>query len=204
MSLSVRAALLALVMAVAGCAMSPVDARVLSPNVPQPQDTRRLEQALYIVLDPAKLPDAMLATGQGVKPIEVTGLHAFVERDLHKTMSQLFARVVVAPPSLRAPEELFFTGQVLVNALTTFTQPVAPGSAELGVFVRMQWSLHIRAYGAPADAFVYQGTAQSTKPIVSVRETSPAFNSLIEDALLRLVAHWGAQQAYDRLARTGK
>lgn len=204
MSLSVRAALLALVMAVAGCAMSPVDARVLSPSVPQPQDTRRLEQPLYIVLDPAKLPDAMLATGQGVKPIEVTGLHAFVERDLQKTMSQLFARVVVAPPSMPAPAELFFTGQVLVNSLTTFTQPVAPGSADQGVFVRMQWSLHIRAYGAPADAFVYQGTAQSTKPIVSVRETSPAFNSLIEDALLRLVAHWGAQQAYDRLARTGK
>lgn len=184
--------------------MSPVNARDLNPNVPQPQDTRRLEQPLYIVLDPAKLPDSMLATGQGVKPIEVSGLHAFVERDLQKTMTQLFARVVVAQPSMPAPSELFFTGEVLINSLTTFTQPVAPGSADKGVFIRMQWSLHVRAYGAPADAFVYQGTSQSTRPIVSVRETGPAFNSLLEDALSRLVAHWGAQQAYDRLARTGR
>ena len=54
-----RAAVLALVMA--GCAMQPVDARSLAPNVPQPLDTRRIEIPLYIVLDPVKLPDAMTA-----------------------------------------------------------------------------------------------------------------------------------------------
>lgn len=54
--------------------MQPVDARSLAPNVPQPLDTRRIEIPLYIVLDPVKLPDAMTATGQGVKPIEVSGL----------------------------------------------------------------------------------------------------------------------------------
>jgi len=204
MSLPVRAALLALVMAFAGCAMAPVDARSLSPAVPQPADTRRLEIPLYLVLDATKFPDGMTASGPGVKPIEVTGLHAFVERDLQKALSQVFAKVVVAQPSMPAPAELFFTGQVLINSMTTLTQPVAPGSAEQAVFVRMQWSLHIRAYGAPADAFVYQATAQSTKPIVSVRETGPAFASLFEDALSRLLAHWAAQQAYDRLARTGK
>ena len=68
----------------------------------------------------------------------------------------------------------------------------------------MQWSLHIRAYGAPADAFVYQGTAQSRVPITSVRETSPAFQSMFEDALVRLVAHFDAQKAYERLSRTGR
>jgi hypothetical protein len=204
MSFSVRAALLALVVAVAGCAMAPVDARVLSPNLPQPQDTRRIEIPLYIILDPAKLPDSMTATGQGVKPIEVSGLHSFVERDLQKTLSQVFARVVVAAPSAPAPAELFFTGQVLINSLTTFTQPLAPGSADSGVYMRMQWSLHVRAYGAPADAFVYQGTAQGSKPITSVRETSPAFTSLLEDALSRMLAHFDGQKAYDRLSRTGR
>lgn len=204
MSLSVRAALLALVMAVAGCAMSPVDARALTPNVPQPADTRRLEIPLYLVLDATKFPDGMTAAGPGVKPIEVTGLHAFVERDLQKTLSQVFSQVVVAQPSTPAPVGMFFTGQVLINSMTTLTQPVKPGSPDQAVFVRMQWSLHIRAYSAPADAFVYQATAQSTVPIVSVRETGPAFQSLFEDALQRLLAHWGAQGAYDRLARTGR
>lgn len=204
MSATVRTALLALSMALAGCGMSPVDARGLEPRVPQPQDMRRLETPLYLILDTNKLPDAMFATGQGVKPIEVTGLHSFVERDLYKTMSQLFSRVVVAPPSMPAPAELFFTGQVLINSLTTFTQPVAPGSQEQAVFIRMQWSLHIRAYGAPADAFVYQATAQSTVPITNVRSTNPAYQSLVEDAMQRLLAHWAQHQAYDRLSRTGK
>jgi len=204
MALSLRAGLLAFMVAVAGCAMSPVDARALSPNVPQPQETRRIEIPLYIILDPAKLPDAMTAQGPGVKPIEVSGLHAFVERDLQKTLMQVFSKVVVAPPSTPAPAEMFFTGTVLINSLSTFTQSVTPGSADKGVFMRMQWSLHVRAYGAPADAFVYQGTAQSTKPITSTRETSPAFNSLIEDALSRMLGHFDGQKAYDRLSRTGR
>lgn len=204
MALSLRAGALALVMAIAGCAMSPVDARQLTPNVPQPQETRRIEIPLFVILDPAKLPDSMTASGEGIKPIEVSGLHAFVDRDLQKTLMQVFAKVTVAPPSTPAPADLFFTGQVLINSMTTFTQPIAPGSSENGVFVRMQWSLHIRAYGAPADAFVYQGTAQATKPITSVRETSPAFNSLFEDALIRMLAHFDAQKAYDRLSRTGR
>jgi hypothetical protein len=184
--------------------MQPVDVRVLSPSVPQPVETRRVELPLYLILDPTKLPDVMTATGQGVKPIEVSGLHAFVERDLHRTLTQVFATVTVAPPSQPAPAGDFFTGTVLVNALSSYTAPVAPGSTDSGVFVRMQWSLHIRAYGAPADAFVYQGTAQGLLPIRSVRETAPAFTSLFEDALARLLAHFDAQKAYERLSRTGR
>ena len=142
-------------MATAGCAMQPVDAGVLTPNVPQPLDTRRVEIPLYIILDPVKLPDSMTAQGAGVKPIEVIGLHAFVERDLQKTLSQVFSSVIVAPPSAPAPSGLFFTGEVQVQSLSTYAGPAAPGSTSSGAFARMQWSLHIRAYGAPADAFVY-------------------------------------------------
>lgn len=198
------AAVFALVMAATGCTMQPVDARSLTPNVPQPADTRRVEIPLYIILDPVKLPDTMTAQGQGVKPIEVSGLHAFVERDLQKTLSQVFASVTVAPPSAPAPTGLFFTGEVLVSALTSYAGPPAPGSTAAGAYPRMQWSLHIRAYGAPADAFVYQGTAQSKLAITSVRETSPAFQSMFEDGLVRLMAHFDGQRAYERLSRTGR
>ena len=198
------ATLLAFVMAVAGCAMQPVDARRLTLSVPQPLDTRRIEIPLYIVLDPVKLPNDMTAGGQGVKPVEVTGLHAFVERDLQKALSQVFASVTVAPPSQPAPSGIFFTGEVLVNTLSTFAGPPAPGTSKPGAHARMQWSLHIRAYGAPADAFVYQGTAQGTVAITSVRETSPAFQSMFEDALGRLMANMDAQKVYERLSRTGR
>ena len=191
-------------MATAGCAMQPVDAGVLTPNVPQPLDTRRVEIPLYIILDPVKLPDSMTAQGAGVKPIEVIGLHAFVERDLQKTLSQVFSSVIVAPPSAPAPSGLFFTGEVQVQSLSTYAGPAAPGSTSSGAFARMQWSLHIRAYGAPADAFVYQGTAQGKLAVTSVRETSPAFQSMFEDALARLMAHFDAQKAYERLSRTGR
>ncbi len=199
-----RAAILALMLSGLGCAMQPVDARTLTPNVPQPADTRRIEIPLYIILDPLKLPEVMMAQGNGVKPIEVMGLHAFVERDLQKTLSQVFASVTVAPPSAPAPSGLFFTGEVLVSALSTYAGPPAAGSSTAGAYPRMQWSLHIRAYGAPADAFVYQGTAQGLVPVTSVRETAPAFQSLFEDALARLVAHLDGQKVYDRLSRTGR
>jgi hypothetical protein len=199
-----RATLLALVMAAAGCAMQPVDARSLTPNVPQPLDTRRIEIPLYIVLDPVKLPDAMTAAGQGVKPVEVTGLHAFVERDLQRALSQVFSSVTVAAPSAPAPAGIFFTGEVLINSLSMYAGPPAPGTTVAGAYARMQWSLHVRAYGAPADAFVYQGTAQGKVAIGSVRETAPAFQSMIEDALSRLMAHMDAQKVFERLSRTGR
>jgi len=200
----VRAAFLAMVMALAGCAMRPVDARSLTPDVPQPIDTRRIEIPLYIVLDPVKLPNAMTASGKGTKPVEVTGLHAFVERDLQKALSQVFASVTVAPPSQPAPTGIFFTGEVLVNTLSTYAGPPAPGTTTAGAYARMQWSLHIRAYEAPADAFVYQGTAQGTLPITSTRQTAPAFESMFEDALTRLMANMDAQKIYERLSRTGR
>ncbi len=204
MARPLRAALLALVMATAGCAMQPVDARALTPNVPQPLDTRRIEIPLYIVLDPVKLPDAMTATGQGVKPIEVTGVHAFVERDLQRALSQVFVSVTVAPPSAPAPAGIFFTGEVLINSMSTYAGPPAPGTTAAGAYARMQWSLRIRAYGAPADAFVYQGTAQGRVAVTSVRETGPAFQSMFEDALYRLIAHLDNQKVYEKLSRTGR
>jgi hypothetical protein len=116
----------------------------------------------------------------------------------------VFASVTVAPPSQPAPSGIFFTGEVLVNTLSTFAGPPAPGTDKPGAYARMQWSLHIRAYGAPADAFVYQGTAQGTVAITSVRETSPAFQSMFEDALSRLMANMDAQKIYERLSRTGR
>lgn len=116
----------------------------------------------------------------------------------------MFLSVTVVAPSAPVLAGLFFTGEVLIGSLSTYAGPPAPGSTVAGAYARMQWSLHIRAYGAPADAFVYQGTAQGKVAIGLVRDTSPAFQSLLEDALARLMAHLDAQKVYERLSRTGR
>lgn len=200
--LSPRPALFALALALAGCSMQPAYVDAMETRIPQPAELRRIEHPLYIILDPAKLPDVLTAYGQGVKPIEIRGLHTWVQRDMQRTMSQLFTNVTVAPPSLPAPDGIFLTGEVLVNSLGTFVGTRGPGTPQ-GVYVRMQWSFRIRAYGAPADAFVYSGTAESTYPITKTNETQPAMQSMLEDALQRVVAHYDGQKAYDRMARLG-
>jgi hypothetical protein len=91
---------------------------------------------------------------------------------------------------------------VLVNSMSTYVGTRGPNTPS-GVYVRMQWSFRIRAYGAPADAFVYQGTAESTVPITATRDTHLAFQSLFEDALRRVVAHYDGQKAFDRMSRIG-
>ena len=201
--ISLRPALLALALVAAGCSMKPVHVDAMETKIPQPGELRRIEYPLFVILDPAKLADSMTALGQGVKPIDVHGLHTFVQRDLQRTMSQLFTSVIVAPPTTPAPQGIFLTGEVLVNSLSSFTGTRGPGTPS-GVYVRMQWSFRIRAYGAPADAFVYQGTAESTVPITSTRDTQPALQSLFEDGLRRLVTHYDTQRAYDRMARIGQ
>lgn len=197
-----RPVLLALALALTGCSMRPVDVTAMETKIPQPTELRRIEIPLFVILDPAKLPDAMTAYGQGVKPIEVSGLHTFVERDLQRTLGQLFTNVRVAPPTTAAPDGIFLTGEVLVNSLQSFSGTRGPGTPS-GVYVRMVWSFRVRAYGAPADAFVYQGTAESTVPINAVGDTQGAFQSLLEDALRRLITHYDGQKAYDRMARLG-
>lgn len=198
-----RAALLALVLVTPACSMQPVYVDSMETKIPQPGELRRIELPLYIILDPAKLPDAMTVFGEGVKPIEVNGLHSFVQRDLQRTMNQLFVTATVAPPNTPAPTGDFLTGEVQLQSLSTFVGTGGPNTAS-GVYARMQWSFRIRAYGAPADAFVYQGTAQSAIPVASVRDTQAVFQSLFEDALRRLVAHYDGQRAYDRMSRIGK
>ena len=106
--------------------------------------------------------------------------------------------IVPASSSMSHPSGLPSGGRVTDPAW------IMKGSTAAGAYPRMQWSLHIRAYGAPADAFVYQGTAQSKLAITSVRETSPAFQSMFEDGLIRLMAHFDGQRAYERLSRTGR
>ncbi|HEY8377250.1 MAG TPA: hypothetical protein VIK91_12205 [Nannocystis sp.] len=200
---SPRPVLLALALSAAGCAMQPARVDAMETRIPQPAELRRIEHPLYIILDPAKLPDTMTAYGQGVKPVEVQGLHTFVSRDLQRTMSQLFSVVQVAPPNTPAPPGIFLTGEVLINSFSTYVGTRGPGTPH-GVYARMQWSFRIRAYGAPADAFVYSGTAESTVPIEKTHKTGPAFQSLFEDALRRVVTHWDNQKAYDRIARLGQ
>ena len=198
-----RPVLLALTLAAAaGCAMQPVHVSEMETRIPQPKELRRIEHPLFVVLDPAKLPDSMTAVGDGVKPIEVHGLHTFVQRDLQRTMSQLFTTVTVAPPSTPAPSGIFLTGEVLVNSMSTFVGTRGPNTPS-GVYVRMQWSFRVRAYGAPADAFIYQGTAESTVPITATRDTQQALQTLFEDGLRRVVAHFDGQSAHDRIARLG-
>ncbi len=200
---ALRPVLLALALAAAGCSMQPARVDQMETKIPQPGELRRIEYPLFVILDPAKLADTMTALGSGVKPIDVIGLHTWVQRDLQRTMSQLFTSVIVAPPTTPAPQGIFLTGEVLVNSLSSFTGTRGAGTPS-GVYVRMQWSFRIRAYGAPADAFVYQGTAESTVPINSTRDTQAALQSLLEDALRRLVTHYDSQKAYDRMARIGK
>ncbi|MFY0541064.1 hypothetical protein [Nannocystis pusilla] len=57
--------MLALAVAVAGCSMHPVYVAEMETKIPQPGELRRIEYPLFIILDPAKLPDTMTALGQG-------------------------------------------------------------------------------------------------------------------------------------------
>lgn len=200
---ALRPALLALALVATGCSMHPARVDQMETKIPQPGELRRIEYPLFVILDPAKLADTMTVLGSGVKPIDVVGIHTWVQRDLQRTMSQLFTSVVVAPPTTPAPQGIFLTGEVLVNSMSSFVGTRGPGTPS-GVYVRMQWSFRIRAYGAPADAFVYQGTAESTVPVNSTRDTQAALQSLFEDALRRLVTHYDSQKAYDRMARIGQ
>ena len=185
---------LALVAApIAGCAAQQVDVRQLQLPAPAAASATKSALPLHIVLDPARVPASIEATGGDVKPVTVDGLHAFVERDLRNALSSVFTSVDVVPPNQSYPDQYYLLAEVEITQLRFMS--TGGGSQTAG---RLEWTFRLRAAGR--DQHIYQTTG-TTGPAVGKGDVEAAIAGVLEAAVDKVMTAYVERDIVGRVAR---
>ncbi len=182
----------ALSLPVAGCASQQVDVRQLQVATPAPAASKSA-LPLHIVLDPARVPATISATGKDMKPVTVDGLHAFVERDLRNALSTVFASVDVVPPNQTYPDQYYLLAEIEIRELRFMK--TGGGQQMAG---RLEWSFKLRAAGR--EQHIYQ-TSGTTGPAVSKGDTQAAIAGVLEAAINKIMTSYVQRDIAGRVAR---
>ena len=169
----------ALSLPVAGCASQQVDVRQLQVATPAPAASKSA-LPLHIVLDPARVPATISATGKDMKPVTVDGLHAFVERD-------------VVPPNQTYPDQYYLLAEIEIRELRFMK--TGGGQQMAG---RLEWSFKLRAAGR--EQHIYQ-TSGTTGPAVSKGDTQAAIAGVLEAAINKIMTSYVQRDIAGRVAR---
>ncbi len=187
---TLRAALVSALALSAGCASQQVDVRQLQVVTPAPAASKSA-LPLHIVLDPARVPASISATGQDIKPVTVDGLHAFVERDLRNALSSVFASVDVVPPNQTYPDQYYLLAEVEISQLRFM-------NTSGGLAGRLEWSFKLRAAGR--DQHIYQ-TSGTTGPAAAKGDAQGAIAGVLEAAVNKIMTSYVERDIAGRVAR---
>ncbi len=186
---SLRMVAVALV-ALAGCMpMAPVYVSHLTVAPPTLMVAKKAPAPLYIVLDPAKVPDKVVIAGGELKPVDVFELHTFVRRDLKRAMEAFFHKVEVVGPEF-APPPRAWVADVRVDNLALAVNKAADPSARYvaaQIFGQMTWAFALRRVEADEYAYSFAGTSVGTYSMANVADTPRAFASAFEVAVASMV-----------------
>ncbi len=187
----------ALTLVVTGCAfgesaMRPVDVGELSVRPPRMMVAEKISAPLLIVLDPRDVPDEVLVERDGVKPVRVTNLRAFVREDLRRAMLGYFDVVeVVSPGRAGATRGAHVLGRVRVQRLEMF---VAEEQGAPRVLGGMQWSFALLVPGEDEFTFSWAGTSRGSYGLTDVRETSQMVESTLSAAITQMLEGYIARK----------
>ncbi len=179
-----------------GAASYTFDTRAVAATPPAPMVAHKLDTPLFIVLDPAQVPDTwQLARADG-EHYTLVNFRAFVARDLRAAMSHYFERVeVVAPGQL--PSRPHVEAMVRIDKLALHSRDTPAYDGDYDEYdtmtyttIEMTWAFSLRASGATDNAFSYATVSHS-------KDAYPTFvdgcAQLFEDAIGDMLASWNGQ-----------
>jgi hypothetical protein len=209
MSSRFAVALLALVLA--ACALQPVYTSHLYVRPTLPMVASKIERPLYIVLDPAQVPDHYTIPAGTIKELEIYEIHDFVRRDLRGTLALYFAHVKVVPPNAPIPDDAL-VAQVQIQGFAMDSEGAesygyavgAKGvmpvySSSVSAHGRMDWAFAIRAPGERDYAFSFSERSYSTTALVTSYDSPQVMASTYSAALDHLLAALDQPEVLARL-----
>ena len=178
----------ALVAAVSGCAMAPVDLNQLKLNFPQPLVAKKDPTPLFIVASDKDVPDHFTTPNDPVKPVEIFAVRTFVTRDVQQALGAFYQTVKVVSNESDLPSTPHIVAKVHITNITTEADmAIANGVTAGRVFGAMDWAIALRRSGE--DKFFYSFTDRSigTASLTNVAQTGIMFSSTFEVALGRFL-----------------
>jgi hypothetical protein len=172
-------ALLSLV--VAACTMSPVYTSRLNVRPSQPFVAQRIARPLYVVLDPAQVPDEYTIPAHTFKALSIYQIRIFVARDLRRALEAYFEHVAVVAPTAQIPEGAL-VAQVRIDEFSEDGDVTGPHG-------RMTWAFAIRRPGDRDLAFSYAESVLGT----AAAGTSYASDEMLESTYRVALEHLAAK-----------
>ena len=188
---------LACLVGLSGCAwgesaMRPVDVSSLSLRPPELMVASKIDAPLMLVLDPRDVPDEVLVERQGVKPMRVTNLRAFVREDLRAAMLGYFDEVeVVGERRAQTAQGVHVVGRVKVQSLEMFV--VEEGGVQQ-VRGGIQWSFALLVPGEDEFTFSWAGTTRGAYGLTDVSETPQMVESTLSVAITQMLEGYAARK----------
>jgi hypothetical protein len=146
-----------------GCVMAPVHVKTLTVQPPSLMVARKVERPLFIVLDPAKVPDTVIIPEDELKEIQVYEVQEFVRRDLKLAMESFFTHVEVVDPSHPLPPA-HVRADVKINKLGMRVSKVMnthnASQVAAGIYGEMTWGFALRPVEAEEYLFSYAGASK--------------------------------------------
>lgn len=180
-----KCSLLALA-AIAACATDPVHTTQLRIQPTRPLVAHRIVRPLYVVLDPAQVPDHYTIPPGSVKEIQIFEIREFVRRDLRAALTAVFEQVDIVEPT---------DAQLPVGTLTATVQiqrfgavPDQTGSNAMRVTTQMGWSFAIAVKGQREFLFSSTETVTGGFAMTTVTQTPEGLQSTYQLALEHLLA----------------
>jgi len=177
-------------MIVVGCATGPSTHSVKSLQLKPPSlmIARKSPRTLFIVLDPARVPETAGPLKWDLGTPHITDLHEFVRRDLVTAMANYFERVEVVAPGFAFPVQPHVVADVKVDG----ARPLVVGQFALAEFT---WGFALRPSEADDYLFSYAGTSRSE---VS-RSANAMIQSLLENAITDFVKAFTEKEVHQKL-----
>lgn len=198
-----RTVVLLVLLPLVGCAMEPVHTARLQIQPTLPMVGRKISRPLYIVLDPALVPDRYTIPERTNKEIQILEIREFVRRDLRTGLAVLFDRVTVVAPGAAFPAGAL-VAHVRIQKFAADVDMMTNGSQTAArVYGQMGWSIGIRGSLATDFAFSHTETVQGSFPLTHVSQTAEMMTSTYQIAIEHVLAKLAEPEVAAKLELAG-
>jgi hypothetical protein len=169
---------------------------VLSP--PVPLVGRKSARPVYIVLDPARVPDAMPVFVNGVNQGgQMRDMRLFVERDVRRAFANYFDHVSVVSPTQVPHSAESVIVDVVLDRLSTVSQTIEnQTNIEVRGNASLNWSIALRPASVVEYLWAFTGSSRGD----ATSDPQVAYRTLLEHAITDMLRDYAQQHVQERLS----
>jgi hypothetical protein len=169
----------------------------IAVSPPMPLVAQKSPRPLYIVLDPARVPDVMPVLVNGVNQGGQMGnMHLFVVRDIQRAFASYFDHVSVVAPGQAPTSGDALIVDVRLDRLATVSQVIQHRSwVEVMGRPSLNWAVGLRAANASEFIWSFAGSSQGDL----TNNPQVMYQSLFEHAVMDMLKDYAQQHVQERL-----